>query len=88
MRRSTRIRWQTPVLLTSLDPKIEFHERCETLVVNLHGCAVRACSTLPRGTPVQLQVNGKIIVGRVEDSRVDRRAQEPLDARRCTRLPG
>ena len=67
MRRSTRIRWQTPVLLTSLDPKIEFHERCETLVVNLHGCAVRAGSTLPRGTPVQLQVNGNVIIGRVQD---------------------
>lgn len=46
---------------------MEFHERCETLVVNLYGCAVRAGSTLPRGTPVQLQVNGNVIIGRVVD---------------------
>ena len=65
MRRSTRVRLQIAVLLTSLDPKIEFHERCETLVVNLHGCALRAGSTLPRGTPVQLQVSGNVIIGRV-----------------------
>jgi hypothetical protein len=46
---------------------MEFDERCETLVVNLYGCAVKAGSTLPRGTPVQLQVNGNVIIGRVED---------------------
>ncbi len=67
MRRSIRVRWHTAVLLTSLDPKVEFHERCETLVVNLHGCALRTGSTLPRGTPVQLQVSGNVIIGRVVD---------------------
>lgn len=68
MRRSSRVTWQIPVLLTSLDPNIVFRAQCKTLVVNLHGCGLRITSTLPRGTRVQLQVSGNVITGRVVDS--------------------
>ena len=51
--------------LTSLDPGMAFHVRCETLVVNKHGCALRIASQLPSGTPVQLQVSGYVITGQV-----------------------
>ncbi|MGB9103337.1 MAG: hypothetical protein WCC59_01150 [Terriglobales bacterium] len=45
-----------------------FDERCEALLVNLHGCALRARSKLSNGTPVQLQVRGNVITGLVVDA--------------------
>ena len=68
LRRSARVSWQVPVLLTSLNPNIAFRERCKTVVVNLHGCGLRTSTTLPRGTPVQLHVSGNVITGRVVDA--------------------
>ncbi|HXZ30872.1 MAG TPA: hypothetical protein VEH30_01210 [Terriglobales bacterium] len=53
-RRSTRIRAQIPIRLTSLDPAIEFAERCHTLVVNTEGCGVRVSRPLDPGLPVLL----------------------------------
>jgi hypothetical protein len=53
-RRSTRIRAQIPIRLSSLDPAIEFTERCHTLVVNMEGCGVRVSRLLEPGLPVLL----------------------------------
>jgi hypothetical protein len=51
-RRSTRIRAQIPIRLTSLDPAVNFSERCHTLVVNTEGCGVRLTRSLEPGLPV------------------------------------
>ena len=53
-RRSTRVRAQIPIRLTSLDPAVEFTERCHTLVVNTEGCGVRVGRPLEPGLPVLL----------------------------------
>ncbi len=53
-RRSTRIRAQLPLRLTSLDPALQFSERCLTLVVNTQGCGVRLSRPLEPGTEVRL----------------------------------
>jgi hypothetical protein len=51
-RRSSRIPFTLPVLVTSLEPKLHFSEVCETLVVNAHGCAVRSPIQLSAGLPL------------------------------------
>ena len=53
-RRSTRIRAQIPVRVTSLDPALEFTEHCHTLVVNTEGCGVRLSRPLQPGLPILL----------------------------------
>jgi hypothetical protein len=53
-RRSTRIRAQIPFRLTSLDPAVQFSERCHTLVVNVQGCGVRLARRLEPGLQVRL----------------------------------
>jgi len=53
-RRSTRIRAQIPVRVTSLDPAVEFTEHCHTLVVNTEGCGVRLSRPLQPGLPILL----------------------------------
>ena len=53
-RRSTRVRAQIPIRVTSLDPSIEFSQHCHTLVVNLEGCGVRLSRPLEPGVPVSL----------------------------------
>jgi hypothetical protein len=54
-RRSTRIRAQIPLRVTSLDPAIQFSEQCHTLVVNTEGCGVRLSRPLEAGVPVRLE---------------------------------
>src|SRR5579862_8549234 len=54
MRRSTRIRWQIPIQITSVDPRFPFNETCETVAVNAHGCGVICHITLEKGTPVKV----------------------------------
>src|ERR1700757_5497719 len=54
-RRSTRIRAQIPLRVTSLDPAIQFSEQCHTLVVNTEGCGVRLSRPLEPGVPVRLE---------------------------------
>jgi hypothetical protein len=54
MRRSTRIRWQIPIQITSVDPRFPFNETCETVAVNAHGCGVICDRTLEKGTPVKV----------------------------------
>jgi hypothetical protein len=66
-RRSTRIRAQIPIRVTSLDPTIEFTEHCHTLVVNMEGCGVRLSRPLEPGVPVRLEElpAGNAVEGRV-----------------------
>jgi hypothetical protein len=54
MRRSTRIRWQIPIQITSVDACVPFNETCETVAVNAHGCGVICHTPLEKGTPVKL----------------------------------
>lgn len=54
MRRSTRIRWQIPIQITSVDSRVPFNETCETVAVNAHGCGVICHIPLEKGTPVKL----------------------------------
>src|SRR5271165_4512031 len=53
-RRSSRVPFTLPMLVTSLQPGLHFSEVCETLVVNAHGCAVRSPMKLEAGVAVHL----------------------------------
>ncbi len=53
-RRSTRVRVEIPVTVTSLDRKHAFSAQCLALVVSPQGCGVRASQALPLETPVLL----------------------------------
>jgi hypothetical protein len=53
-RRSTRIRLQIPLRVTSLDPAIQFSESGHTLVVNTQGCGVRLSRALEPGLAISL----------------------------------
>jgi len=49
LRRSSRVPIALPILVTSLDPRANFSEVCETLMVNAHGCAMRSPVKLDAG---------------------------------------
>ena len=53
-RRSTRIRWEIPIRVTSLNPAQPFMEKAQTLVVNPQGCGIKFPRALEAGTAVQL----------------------------------
>ena len=53
-RRSTRIRLQIPLRVTSLDAATSFSESGHTLVVNTQGCGVRLSRALEAGLAVSL----------------------------------
>jgi hypothetical protein len=53
-RRSTRVRVEIPVTVTSLDRKHPFSAQCVALVVSAQGCGFRASQALPLETPVLL----------------------------------
>jgi hypothetical protein len=53
-RRSTRVRVEIPVTVTSLDRKHQFSGQCLALVVSAQGCGFRASQALPLETPVLL----------------------------------
>jgi hypothetical protein len=54
-RRSTRIRLEIPVVLTSLNPEASFSEPCQTLVVNPQGCGLRFNRPLEIGALVGIE---------------------------------
>ena len=53
-RRSTRLRVEIPITVTSLDRVHPFSEKCVALVVSAQGCGFRSSSALPLETPVLL----------------------------------
>ncbi|MGH9502441.1 MAG: hypothetical protein ACRD20_06290 [Terriglobales bacterium] len=53
-KRSTRIRAQIPLRVTSLDPEAPFSESGHTLVLNPQGCGVRLSRALEAGLAVSL----------------------------------
>jgi hypothetical protein len=53
-RRSTRLRVEIPVTVTSLDRKHPFSAPCMALVVSPQGCGFRTSQALPLETPVLL----------------------------------
>lgn len=55
LRRSSRIPMSVPILVTSVAEPHAFSEVCETLVVNAHGCSLRAANKLNIGSPVHFQ---------------------------------
>ena len=67
-RRSSRVPATIPILVTCLEPRSHFSEVCETLVVNVHGCALRTPMPLDAGVPMQLQIaDGRQVTARVVD---------------------
>lgn len=66
-RRSTRIRAQIPLRVTSLDPATPFSESGHTLVLNPQGCGVRLTRALEPGLAVSLDhlPAGKSVTARV-----------------------
>jgi len=57
-RRSSRVRVRIPVLLASVEPKVQYSAVCEALVVNAHGCAMRSPEALEPGVAVSLRTKG------------------------------
>jgi hypothetical protein len=53
-RRSTRVRVQIPLIVTSMDRRHSFSAQCVALVVSPQGCGIRAPQALPLETPVLL----------------------------------
>jgi hypothetical protein len=53
-RRSTRLRVELPVIVTSMDRRHPFSAECIVLVVSPQGCGFRAPQGLPLETPVLL----------------------------------
>jgi hypothetical protein len=53
-RRSTRIRVEIPVTVTSLDRRRPFSESCTVLVVSAQGCGFRSSQILQIETPIML----------------------------------
>jgi hypothetical protein len=53
-RRSTRLRVEIPVSVTSLDRRRPFVERCIVLVVSAQGCGFRSSQALQLETPIML----------------------------------
>ncbi|HLW53464.1 MAG TPA: hypothetical protein VKW06_11525 [Candidatus Angelobacter sp.] len=53
-RRGTRIRWEIPVTVASLDTTEIFSELSRTVVVNPQGCGLRLSRSLPVGSQVRL----------------------------------
>jgi hypothetical protein len=53
-RRSTRLRVEIPVIVTSMDGRHPFSAECVALVVSPLGCGFRATQALPLETPVLL----------------------------------
>lgn len=53
-RRSTRIRVEIPVTVTSLDRQRPFAEQCVVLVASAQGCGFRSSRALQLETPVML----------------------------------
>jgi hypothetical protein len=54
IRRSTRIRVEIPVSVTSLDRRRPFAEQCMVLIVSAQGCGFRSSQALQLETPVML----------------------------------
>jgi hypothetical protein len=53
-RRSTRLRVEIPLVVTSMDRRHPFSAQCMALVVSPQGCGIRASQALPLETPVLL----------------------------------
>lgn len=53
-RRSTRLRVEIPITVTSLDRKHVFSASCTALVISPQGCGFRAEKSLPLETPILL----------------------------------
>jgi hypothetical protein len=53
-RRSTRLRVQIPLVVTSMDRRHPFSASCIALVVSPQGCGFRATQALPLETPLLL----------------------------------
>jgi hypothetical protein len=66
-RRSTRLSLQIPVVVISLDPACDFHEECNTVVINAQGCGVIVRERLKDETPVMMKLvsNGALKKGRI-----------------------
>ncbi len=56
IRRSSRLPLEVPVLLSSLNPALTFSERCNTTLVNAHGCGLISPRALTTGIPVRLEI--------------------------------
>lgn len=69
-RRSTRIRAQIPLRVTSLDPAVQFAEHGHTVVLNTQGCGVRLSRQLEPGLQVQIDElpTGHIVTARVANA--------------------
>jgi hypothetical protein len=66
-RRSTRLRVEIPIIVTSMDRRHTFSAECIVIVVSPQGCGFRTSQALPLETPVLL---GELPGGRTASGRV------------------
>jgi hypothetical protein len=66
-RRSTRIRVEIPISVTSLDRTRPFADKCMVLVVSAQGCGFRSARALQMETPIMISdlPGGGSVTGRV-----------------------
>jgi hypothetical protein len=67
IRRSTRIRVELSVTVTSLDRRRPFAEKCSVVIVSAQGCGFRSSRALPMETPIMIGdlPGGGSVTGRV-----------------------
>lgn len=67
IRRSTRIRVEISVSVTSLDRRRPFAEKCSVVIVSAQGCGFRSSRALPMETPIMIGdlPGGGSVTGRV-----------------------
>jgi len=66
-RRSSRVKVNIPILVTSLQPGSQFSQTCETMIVSAHGCAMRSPVRFDAGVPMNFAINGRQTVAHVVD---------------------
>lgn len=66
-RRSTRVRVEIPVSVTSLDRRRSFAEKCMVIVASAQGCGFRSSRALQMETPIMINdlPGGGSVTGRV-----------------------
>src|SRR3974390_1340596 len=56
IRRTTRLPLEIPVLVSSVDPGVNFSATCQTTLVNAHGCGMISPAVIQIGTQVRIEM--------------------------------
>lgn len=65
MRRSTRVPAEIELRVRSLDPGVQFEEKCKTLLVNAQGCGFQCSRQLPVGIALLFMIQNRQVTATV-----------------------